>query len=118
VTAADPEGRDHHLPHSKSRDGFCPVSSRLWRGVDVSDLAVQASINGRVAQSSRTSDRFLSDAEAVSLASRYMTLAPGDLILTGTPIGAQQARVRPGDSAEVRIEGLGAVANRFVEERP
>jgi 2-keto-4-pentenoate hydratase/2-oxohepta-3-ene-1,7-dioic acid hydratase in catechol pathway len=117
ITAAEPAGRDHHLAVSKSRDGFCPVSSRLWRGVDVSDRAVESRINGRLTQRSRTSNRFLTDAEAVSLASRHMTLEPGDLILTGTPAGAREARVRPGDAVEVSIEGLGVVRNRFVEDR-
>lgn len=117
VTAADPAGRDHHLACSKSRDGFCPVSRFLRRGLDVSDLAVRATINGRVAQDSRTSDRFLDDAATVAFVSRRMTLEAGDLILTGTPRGARQAVVRPGDVGEVSIEDLGSARTRFTEEK-
>ncbi|MBI3298618.1 MAG: fumarylacetoacetate hydrolase family protein [Elusimicrobia bacterium] len=117
VTAADALGRDHHLAFSKSRDGFCPVSRFMRRGLDASDLAVSSRINGRTAQSSRTSDRFLDDAQVVNFVSRRMTLAVGDLILTGTPRGAQQAVVRPGDEAVVEVGGAGTVTSRFVEER-
>ena len=117
ITAADPLGRDHHLGSSKSRDGFCPVSRELRRGLDVADLAVEARINGRAAQASRTSDRYLDDAQIVSFVSRRMRLEPGDLILTGTPVGAQEAVVRPGDVGEVSIERVGNARTRFTEEK-
>jgi 2-keto-4-pentenoate hydratase/2-oxohepta-3-ene-1,7-dioic acid hydratase in catechol pathway len=41
-----------------------------------------------------------------------MTLLPGDVVLTGTPAGVGQ--LKPGDTVEVRIEGIGSLVNRVV----
>jgi 5-oxopent-3-ene-1,2,5-tricarboxylate decarboxylase/2-hydroxyhepta-2,4-diene-1,7-dioate isomerase len=46
--------------------------------------------------------------------SRFMTLEPGDLILTGTPSGI--SAVQPGDMMTVEIEGLGSIANPVINE--
>jgi 2-keto-4-pentenoate hydratase/2-oxohepta-3-ene-1,7-dioic acid hydratase in catechol pathway len=51
----------------------------------------------------------------VSYVSRYVTLEPGDVIFTGTP-GATQA-MKPGDTYEVEIEGIGVLHNKVVAER-
>tara|TARA_B100001057_G_scaffold482310_1_gene557442 strand:- start:562 stop:711 length:150 start_codon:yes stop_codon:yes gene_type:complete len=49
-----------------------------------------------------------------------MTLEPGDILATGTPAGvgiASERFMRQGDVVRVAIEGLGAIENRFVNER-
>ena len=51
----------------------------------------------------------------VSYVSRYVTLEPGDVIFTGTP-GTTQA-MKPGDTYEVEIEGVGVLRNTVVAER-
>jgi 2-keto-4-pentenoate hydratase/2-oxohepta-3-ene-1,7-dioic acid hydratase in catechol pathway len=48
----------------------------------------------------------------VSFISGVMTLLPGDIVLTGTPSGVGE--LRPGDTVEVRIEGIGSLSSRVV----
>jgi 2-keto-4-pentenoate hydratase/2-oxohepta-3-ene-1,7-dioic acid hydratase in catechol pathway len=52
--------------------------------------------------------------ELVSYLSRYLTLLPGDTIMTGTPAGV--GPIRPGDEVEVEIEGVGVLRNPVVAE--
>ena len=116
VTALNILGRDWHLARSKSLDGFCPLGPELVTGLDDRDLRVSTKINGRATQDASTSDRVLDTCEAVLLASRIMTLEPGDAILTGTPAGARQSLVRPGDRVELSIEGIGTLSNTIEQE--
>jgi 2-keto-4-pentenoate hydratase/2-oxohepta-3-ene-1,7-dioic acid hydratase in catechol pathway len=51
----------------------------------------------------------------VSYVSRYITLEPGDVVFTGTP-GTTQA-MKPGDTFEVEIEGIGVLRNKVVAEK-
>ncbi len=117
VTALNVLGRDWHLARSKSLDGFCPLGPELVRGFDDADRALSTQISGRRTQASTTANRVLGTFEAVALASRIMTLEPGDAVLTGTPGGARQSLVRPGDLVELSIEGLGVLANPVELER-
>ena len=116
ITALNILGRDWHLARSKSLDGFCPLGPELVTDLDDRDLAMTTTINGRTTQWSSSSDRVLDTYEAVALASRIMTLEPGDALLTGTPLGGRQSVVVPGDSAELSISGLGMLVSTFEEE--
>lgn len=107
VTARNVAGRDHHLGRSKAIDGFAPMGPLVVRGVDTSDLAMSTEINGVGFQSGTTSDRILDDAESVSLVSQFVTLEPGDVILTGTPARAMESIVGPGDEISQVIEDIG-----------
>jgi 2-keto-4-pentenoate hydratase/2-oxohepta-3-ene-1,7-dioic acid hydratase in catechol pathway len=117
VTALNVLGRDWHLARSKSLDGFCPLGPELVRGFDDVDRPLWTEISGRRTQDSTTANRVLDTYEAVALASRLMTLEPGDAVLTGTPGGARQSLVRPGDVVRLAIDGLGVLANPVELER-
>ncbi len=114
VTAVNIHGRDHHLARSKSLATFCPVGAVLRPGVDTNALALSTCINGRFSQQGSTRDRIYDDVEALMLVSRLMPLWPGDIILTGTPAGAMDSLVQPGDDVELVIEGLGRLTNPIV----
>ncbi|MEO4045144.1 fumarylacetoacetate hydrolase family protein [Hoeflea sp. CAU 1731] len=62
------------------------------------------SVNGELRQSAHTSEMILSVEEQISWASQYYTLLPGDIIMTGTCDGV--GPVRPGDTIDIRFEGL------------
>jgi 2-keto-4-pentenoate hydratase/2-oxohepta-3-ene-1,7-dioic acid hydratase in catechol pathway len=84
-------------------------------------LAIETVLNGEVVQKSNTSDLVFDVATLIEVISAAMTLAPGDLIVTGTPAGVGHARkpplyMRAGDKCEVRIERLGILANPIVDE--
>ena len=116
MTALSILGRDWHLARSKSLDGFCPIGPELITGFDDSMRPLHTWINGRQTQSSVTSNRVMNSAEAVMFASSIMTLEPGDLVLTGTPAGARQSVVKPGDEVEMEIEGMGRLRNSIVAQ--
>ncbi len=117
ISALNIYGRDWHLARSKSIDGFCPIGPELVQGLDFEDKVLSLSINGNKTQNSRTSNRVLNSLQSLIFVSQFMTLEPGDVILTGTPLGARQSLVKPGDTVEATIEGLGTLNTRFVSDR-
>lgn len=108
--------RDWHLARSKGLDTFCPLGPFLVKDVDTSRLRLLSYINGKITQDSYTSDRILGDHEAVSLVSHYFTLFSGDVILTGSPFGATDAIITPGDTIKIEIERIGTLINYVRKE--
>ncbi|MBI2095266.1 MAG: fumarylacetoacetate hydrolase family protein [Candidatus Omnitrophica bacterium] len=113
VTALNVHGRDWHLARSKALDTFCPTSPFLETETDARRLSLTTEINGRLTQNGTTANRIFDDARTLSFVSRFFTLEPGDLVLTGTPAGARQSLVRPGDTVKLKIGGLGELVNRI-----
>lgn len=84
---------------------------------DPQALRIRCLVDGEVRQDGSTADMILGVAALVAAASRRVTLLPGDVILTGTPAGV--GPIRPGQTVEVRIDGVGSLVNQVVaEERP
>lgn len=84
-------------------------------------LRIACRLNGATVQDASTADMLVPVAMAVSLISEFMTLEPGDMIAMGTPQGVGHARspplwMRPGDTVEVEIEGIGILRNGVVAE--
>jgi 2-keto-4-pentenoate hydratase/2-oxohepta-3-ene-1,7-dioic acid hydratase in catechol pathway len=85
-------------------------------------LDVRCWVNGELRQNSNTADMIFPVARLVSYISQYMTLEPGDVILTGTPEGVILGRkekvwLKPGDEVTVGVGNLGQLRNIMVEER-
>ena len=85
------------------------------------DLAIGCEVDGVVRQASRTSELVFSPADLVAYASTFVTLQPGDLLLTGTPAGVGHGMHPPvylGPDQVVRttIQGIGELVNRCVPE--
>lgn len=120
VSARDCQLRqDSQWARGKSFDAFCPLGPHIETDIDASDLALETRVNGRVMQSSRTSDMIFGVSALISFCSRDITLMPGTVILTGTPEGVGFARNPPvylksGDSVEITIEGIGALKNPVI----
>ena len=81
---------------------------------DAGDLRLQTWVNGELRQDSRTSDLIFGCQELVEFIAQTNTLAPGDLILTGTPAGSGRRFDPPkflqsGDLVRIEIEGLGEI---------
>ncbi|SDE11673.1 fumarylacetoacetate hydrolase family protein [Auraticoccus monumenti] len=93
--------------------GFLPLGPYVATPdeVDATSLRLRSWVNGEPRQDSSTADLVFSVAELVRDLSQYMTLEPGDLVLTGTPEGvALSGRfpyLAPGDVVELEIDGLG-----------
>jgi 2-keto-4-pentenoate hydratase/2-oxohepta-3-ene-1,7-dioic acid hydratase in catechol pathway len=112
VTARDLQGVDGQWTRAKGFDGFCPLGPWVETDADPSDLMLETLVNGKVVQSSRTSDLIFDVPTLVSFISHVMTLLPGDVVLTGTPGGI--GPLAPGDVVDVRIEGIGTLTNKAV----
>ncbi len=128
VTANDLSERDFQLNVSggqwskgKSAPGFSPIGPWLVTPdeVDYKNLRLRSWVNGEVRQDSSTADMIFDVDFLVWHLSQYLTLEPGDLILTGTPQGvALSGRfpyLRAGDVVEIEIDGLGRQRQEFVQ---
>ena len=94
---------------AKGSDTFAPLGPAIACGLDYSNLLLQTRLNGKVVQKQFTSDLLFDGPAIVSFISRYVELAPGDVIYTGTP--GQTGKLSPGDVVEVDIEGIGVLRN-------
>ena len=96
----------------KNRDGATPLGPWLVERADVADpmaLALKTTVNGHVTQQGSTKDMIFDIPWLIEYFSAFMTLNPGDLILTGTPDGVADCKV--GDVVVTEIEGIGALMN-------
>jgi 5-oxopent-3-ene-1,2,5-tricarboxylate decarboxylase/2-hydroxyhepta-2,4-diene-1,7-dioate isomerase len=96
----------------KNRDGATPLGPWFVERGDIADphaLALRTTVNGKVTQQGNTKDMIFTIPFLVEYFSAFMTLNPGDLILTGTPDGVVDCQ--PGDVVVTEIEGIGALMN-------
>jgi acylpyruvate hydrolase len=117
VTARDLQFQNPLWTSGKAIDTFAPCGPALVTLDQIDDLqslTLRTRVNGETLQEGTTANQIFGVAEVVAWLSRTMTLLPGDIIATGTPagVGASKNRfLRGGDSVEVEVEGLGALAN-------
>ncbi|MGH9300236.1 MAG: fumarylacetoacetate hydrolase family protein [Acidimicrobiales bacterium] len=124
VTARDFQNRTLQWLQGKTFEGTCPIGPFLVTPDEVDhggDLEVLCEVDGEVVQRARTSDLVFGPARLVSYLSGIVTLAPGDVIATGTPGGVGAAMdpprfLRPGSVVRTAIEHLGECVNECVLE--
>jgi 2-keto-4-pentenoate hydratase/2-oxohepta-3-ene-1,7-dioic acid hydratase in catechol pathway len=112
VTARDLQNIDGQWTRAKSFDTFCPLGPKIVSGIDPTNLKIETRVNGKIKQSSNTGNMIFNVFEIVSFVSSVMTLMPGDIIITGTPVGVGQ--LKAGDTVEVEIEGIGTLKNKVI----
>lgn len=123
LSARDLQFRTNQWLLGKACDGFCPVGPYLVTADEVGDpnqLKIETIVNGKVRQSSNTEDMIFYCDEIISYISTYITLEPGDLIITGTPEGVilglpehEQDWLTDGDEVTIKIEKLGELTNQL-----
>jgi len=117
VTARDLQGREPQWTRAKGADTFCPYGPWITTADEIPDpgsLQLRTWVNGELRQDSSTSDLIFGCDELVAFIAQTCTLAPGDLILTGTPNGVGMAFDPPkflhsGDVVKIEIDGLGSI---------
>lgn len=128
VLANDVSERDWQLHRGgqwlkgKCHDGFGPIGPWLVTADEVPDpqqVGLQLWVNGQARQDSSTADMIFGVAEIVSYLSGFMTLLPGDVIVTGTPQGVGMGFKPPkylqhGDVVELFSPQLGRQRQRVV----
>lgn len=112
VTLRDLQKIDDQWSRAKGFDSSAPLGPWIETELDPGDLALETRVNGEVRQSQRTSDLVFSPVALVSYITQFITLLPGDVIMTGTPAGIGPLAV--GDHVEVEIEGIGVLENTAV----
>jgi 2-keto-4-pentenoate hydratase/2-oxohepta-3-ene-1,7-dioic acid hydratase in catechol pathway len=109
VTLRDLQKTDDQWARAKGFDGSCPLGPWIETSVDPTDTVVETRLNGEVVQHASTSDMVFGVAELIEYVTTFMTLLPGDALLTGTPEGV--GPVKTGDAVEVEVEGIGVLRN-------
>jgi 2-keto-4-pentenoate hydratase/2-oxohepta-3-ene-1,7-dioic acid hydratase in catechol pathway len=108
----------------KSFDTFCPLGPRIVTADEIpdpNDLRIRTILNGTVMQDCRTNDMIFDIPALIEFFSGSTTLAPGTVILTGTPQGVGFARTPPvylqaGDTVTIEIERIGELTNPVEQE--
>lgn len=122
VSARDLQTRTSQWLLGKTMDKFLPIGPYLVTADDIPDpqaLPLRTWLNGELRQNSNTADMIFTVAQIIAYASRYFTLEPGDVIVTGTPegviLGMKEKRwMAPGDVVEVEVEKLGKLRSPMV----
>lgn len=101
----------------KNRDTCTPIGPWLVDKEDIEDpmnLKLRTYVNGKIVQEGTTADMIFSIPYLIEYLSGFMTLNPGDIILTGTPKGSVDTKV--GDEVITEVEGIGRLVNTIVGE--
>jgi 5-oxopent-3-ene-1,2,5-tricarboxylate decarboxylase/2-hydroxyhepta-2,4-diene-1,7-dioate isomerase len=124
TVANDYAVRDHlensYRPNlrAKNRDAATLLGPWLVDPADVADpmnLELTTRVNGKLTQSGNTRDMIIGVGPLIAHLSRYLTLGPGDVILTGTPKGV--VNVDPGDEVVTEIDGIGRLVG-YIDAEP
>jgi len=132
TVAHDVSARDWQLDRNgkqwvlgKTIDGYCPLGPAIVTKDDLKNpynLGIRTILNGKKVQDGNTKEIIFKGEDLIAYCSRFFTLAPGDIILTGTPPGVGVFRkpplfMKPGDVVTVEIDQIGSITNT-VRERP
>ncbi len=99
----------------KATDTWQPIGNVFVSGLDYDNLGLVGKLNGQVTQDSSTSKMITSVAKQIHYLSHYVSLEPGDLLITGHPASAKGLRtIKPGDTLEVSLEGVDTITNPVV----
>jgi len=109
VTLRDLQKKDDQWARAKGFDGSCPLGPWIQAELDPNDVHLETRVNGEVRQSASTSDMVFGVATIIEFVTEFMTLLPGDVIMTGTPEGV--GKLEPGDKVEVVVDGIGVLMN-------
>lgn len=118
VTSRDWQSRHMQWDMGKSFDTFCPMGPWLVSAdeFDGQKTRVRCWVNGEPRQDASTTDLIFSIPTLIETLSAGITLYPGDIIATGTPVGVgigfrPPKYLVPGDVVKVEIDGIGAIEN-------
>jgi 5-oxopent-3-ene-1,2,5-tricarboxylate decarboxylase / 2-hydroxyhepta-2,4-diene-1,7-dioate isomerase len=97
----------------KGQDGFCPIGPGIVRGIDIRKSRLRTWRNGEVVQDGHVAEMTFGIDYILADLARFITLLPGDIVLTGTP--AFSRPMMPGDLVEVEVTGVGRLCNTVQE---
>ncbi|ASU85188.1 FAA hydrolase family protein [Nocardiopsis gilva YIM 90087] len=113
VTARDLQKTDKQWTRAKGFDSFCPIGPWIETGLsleEAADLRLTTTVDGETKQDGRTSQLLHDIPALIAYVTSFMTLLPGDVLLTGTPAGVGPVEV--GSQVTVSIDKIGDLTNR------
>jgi 2-keto-4-pentenoate hydratase/2-oxohepta-3-ene-1,7-dioic acid hydratase in catechol pathway len=116
VTERELQRRDGQWTRGKGFDTFCPLGPWIETNIDPADTLITCRVNEEMRQMASTREMVFTIPQLIAFASSFMTLNPGDVILTGTPAGV--GPLHAGDTVEIDIEGIGILRNTVELEPP
>lgn len=115
VTARELQSSDPLWTSAKSLDASTPLGPCLDTSLDPADVPLTLTVNGMAAAPGSTAELARSVVEVLVYITSFMTLGPGDVVLTGAP--GEVTRIRPGDHVAVDAPGLGRLGSTVSAER-
>jgi 2-keto-4-pentenoate hydratase/2-oxohepta-3-ene-1,7-dioic acid hydratase in catechol pathway len=109
VSARDLQKTDELWISAKSQDTFTPAGPWIVTDLETADLAIGIAHNGTELKAASSANLGWGVDEILVYLTSFMTLHPGDLVLTGFP--AECARILPGDTVTCRVAGIGELTN-------
>ena len=122
VTARTLQHQHKQWNIGKGIDGYCPMGPYLLtsdEAGDVNDMHLQTWVNGELRQDALVKDLIFDVPTLVATISENITLLPGDIILTGTPVGVgigfqPPVFLKSGDLVKVSIDPIGTIENKII----
>lgn len=122
VTARDLQKRHVQWHVGKSPDTFCPMGPCLVTADEFGDIGaarLTTHVNGQLRQDALVAELIFDIPALIETVSGVMTLEPGDIIATGTPVGVgigfdPPIYLQPGDVVEVAVTGIGTLRNPVI----
>lgn len=109
VTARDLQQQDNQWVRAKGFDTFCPLGPWIETELNASDAMISCHVNNALRQMGSTRDMVFDIHQLLAYITTFMTLLPGDVVLTGTPAGV--SALKDGDTVTIHIEGIGTLIN-------
>ncbi|MBT7896745.1 MAG: hypothetical protein HN564_07085 [Flavobacteriales bacterium] len=115
ITCHNTEGRDHHLARSKNQDGFCPTGDYIETNFSYKNKMIRAYQNDHLLREGNTNDMIFDVDIIIEYVSSFMTLYPGDLIITGAPPRVREkVYLAKDDTYRISIEGFEDIETKFL----
>jgi 2-keto-4-pentenoate hydratase/2-oxohepta-3-ene-1,7-dioic acid hydratase in catechol pathway len=114
IVARDLQKLDHQEAQAMSFDTFLSLGPWLETELDVTDALLTCRVKNELRQMASTREMIFTIPQLIAFISSVMTLDPGDVILTGTPVGS--GSLKPGDIVQSSVEGIGDLFNPVVSE--
>lgn len=118
VTARDLQGKYKQWIIGKSQDTFCPMGPVLVSAdeLEIANIDVKCWVNGELRQDANTRDLIFDVPTLIETISAGITLYPGDIIATGTPVGVgigfnPPKYLKHGDTVKIALSGIGVLEN-------
>jgi 2-keto-4-pentenoate hydratase/2-oxohepta-3-ene-1,7-dioic acid hydratase in catechol pathway len=112
VTLRDLQHTTDQWARAKGFDGSCPLGPWIETELDPNGVWLETRLNGDVVQRANTQDLAFGVATLIEYTTEFMTLLPGDVLVTGTPEGV--GPLADGDIVEVEVDGVGTLRNPVV----